>query len=238
MPKIVEGPKAKLMKETIPALRAKAKALNVSDYTKRTKENLVQSIMLAQARKKRGMGGAKPGRPVTRTIVDKKKTWKKEYGPDGTLVDITMPNLKRDNVSTDKFVKAMVKPSRRDYARPALLPGKRRSKNGNIYYEYRQNRADNSYYLQGTQDWEFLGQDELGKYEDLIFSTTYKWNIEEDVKNIAYNADQEYIRIPAIVDELPNNALMDFLKIDAFEGIIPLAKNKVYLLFDSNLILE
>ena len=42
MPKIVEGPKAKLMKETIPALRAKAKALNVSDYTKRTKENLVQ----------------------------------------------------------------------------------------------------------------------------------------------------------------------------------------------------
>jgi hypothetical protein len=37
---------------------------------------------------------------------------------------------------------------------------------------------------------------------------------------------------------LPNNALMDFLKIDAFEGIIPLAKNKVYLLFDSNLILE
>jgi hypothetical protein len=108
MPKIVEGPKAKLMKETIPALRAKAKALNVSDYTKRTKENLVQSIMLAQARKKRGMGGAKPGRPVTRTIVDKKKGGKKSMDPTVLWLMTTMPNLKRDNVSTDKFTRAMV----------------------------------------------------------------------------------------------------------------------------------
>lgn len=53
------GPKAKLMKMTITALRKKAKALGVSDYTKRTKENLVLSIMLAEARKKRGVTSAK-----------------------------------------------------------------------------------------------------------------------------------------------------------------------------------
>jgi hypothetical protein len=240
MPKIVEGPKAKLMKETIPALRAKAKALNVSDYTKRTKENLVQSIMLAQARKKRGMGGAKPGRPVTRTTVDKKKTWKKEYGPDGTLVDITMPNLKRDNVSTDKFTRAMVKPSRRDYARPALLPGKRRSKNGNIYYEYRQNRADNSYYLQGPGDWENIGQDELGKYEDLIFATTYKWSIMEDVENIELGENNNAIRIPALTPygRLTFGALEDLMKIDAFWGVEAIGKNKIYLFFDAHKILK
>lgn len=240
MPKVVEGPKAKLMKQTIPALRKKAKALGVSDYTKRTKENLVQSIMLAEARKKRGMG-AKPGRPVTKTIVDKRKTWNKIYDSDGRLVTIdTMDNLKRDFKSTDKFTRSSGKPSRRDFARPALLPGKRRSKNGNIYYEYRQNRADNSYYLQGPGDWENIGQDELGKYEDLIFATTHKWFIIEDVENIELGENQDAIRIPALTPygRLTFGALQDLIKIDAFWGIQAIGKNKIYLYFDANKILK
>jgi len=59
------GPKAKLMKLTIPALRKKAKALNVSDYTKRTKENLVQSIILGEARKNIGKVAKKKAAPKT-----------------------------------------------------------------------------------------------------------------------------------------------------------------------------
>ena len=59
------GPKAKLMKLTIPALRKKAKALNVSDYTKRTKENLVQSIILGEARKNIGKVAKKQAAPKT-----------------------------------------------------------------------------------------------------------------------------------------------------------------------------
>ena len=59
------GPKAKLMKLTIPALRKKAKALNVSDYTKRTKENLVQSIILGEARKNIGKVAKKQATPKT-----------------------------------------------------------------------------------------------------------------------------------------------------------------------------
>jgi hypothetical protein len=77
-----EGPKAKLMKQTIPALRKKAKALGVSDYTKRTKENLVQSIMLAEARKKRGTGMA--GRKAKLKPVPQKKVaeyvYNEKYG--------------------------------------------------------------------------------------------------------------------------------------------------------------
>jgi hypothetical protein len=81
--KTPEGPKAKLMKQTIPALRKKAKALGVSDYTKRTKENLVQSIMLAEARKKRGTVAAKK-KPV------KRKTMAAEYqtGKSNATYDI------------------------------------------------------------------------------------------------------------------------------------------------------
>lgn len=81
--KTPEGPKAKLMKQTIPALRKKAKALGVSDYTKRTKENLVQSIMLAEARKKRGTTAAKK-KPV------KRKTMAAEYqtGKSNATYDI------------------------------------------------------------------------------------------------------------------------------------------------------
>ena len=79
-----EGPKAKLMKQTIPALRKKAKALGVSEYTKRTKENLVQSIMLAEARKKRGTGMA--GRKAKLKPVPQKKVGEYVYGKDGRRV--------------------------------------------------------------------------------------------------------------------------------------------------------
>jgi hypothetical protein len=55
----VLGPKAKLMKLAVTTLRNKAKKLGVSDVSKRTKENLVQSIILGEARKKRGTAAGK-----------------------------------------------------------------------------------------------------------------------------------------------------------------------------------
>jgi len=53
------GPKATLMKLAVTTLRSKAKRLGISDVTKRSKENLAVSIMLAEARKKRGTTAGK-----------------------------------------------------------------------------------------------------------------------------------------------------------------------------------
>ena len=69
----VLGPKAKLMKLLVGTLRNKAKKLGISDVSKRTKENLAQSIMLAEARKKRG------------TAMGKKATAKKQPVPGAQI---------------------------------------------------------------------------------------------------------------------------------------------------------
>jgi hypothetical protein len=67
----VLGPKAKLMKLLVGTFRNKAKKLGISDVSKRTKENLAQSIiMLAEARKKRGTAmGKKPLQRLQRKLV-------------------------------------------------------------------------------------------------------------------------------------------------------------------------
>jgi hypothetical protein len=152
-----EGPKAKLMKQTIPALRKKAKALGVSDYTKRTKENLVQSIMLAEARKKRGTGMA--GRKAKLKPVPQKKVGRYEYSEKyGRTVrpQTSMPHGILNNEEHQarreairKFEKSHT-PTKKDEARFAMRPGKRISKNGNVYYEYRGNRADASIDMHGN----------------------------------------------------------------------------------------
>ena len=144
-----EGPKAKLMKQTIPALRKKAKALGVSDYTKRTKENLVQSIMLAEARKKRGTGMA--GRKAKLKPVPQKKVGRYEYSekygrtvkPQTSMPTATLntPEHEARREAIRKFENSHT-PSKADKGRFAMRPGKRISKNGNVYYEYRGNRAD------------------------------------------------------------------------------------------------
>jgi len=143
-----EGPKAKLMKQTIPALRKKAKALGVSDYTKRTKENLVVSIMLAEARKKRGTGMA--GRKAKLKPVPQKKVGEYKYDKGGRWVKpltampigiLNTPEHHERDVRIQKFKNSHT-PSKADKGRFAMRPGKRISKNGNVYYEYRGNRAD------------------------------------------------------------------------------------------------
>jgi hypothetical protein len=144
-----EGPKAKLMKQTIPALRKKAKALGVSDYTKRTKENLVQSIMLAEARKKRGTGMA--GRKAKLKPVPQKKVGRYEYSekygrtvrPQTSMPTaiLNTPEHEARREAIRKFEKSHT-PTKKDKGRFAMRPGKRISKNGNVYYEYRGNRAD------------------------------------------------------------------------------------------------
>ena len=121
----VLGPKAKLMKQLVSTLRNKAKKLGISDVSKRTKENLAQSIMLAEARKKKG------------TTLGKKATAKKKLvstrGADRQTPGTPNNSLKRDN------------------KRDAFAPGKRTSKSGNVYYERRRDRSDKPGQLAGEK---------------------------------------------------------------------------------------
>jgi len=118
----VLGPKAKLMKLLVGTLRNKAKKLGISDVAKRTKENLAQSIMLAEARKKKG------------TTLGKKATAKKRT--------MAAKDENRQTGSSD-FT--------RDYDRLALLPGRRTTETGSVYYERRKNRSDADRSFTGLQ---------------------------------------------------------------------------------------
>ena len=109
------GPKAKLMKLLVGTLRNKAKKLGISDFAKRTKENLAQSIMLAEARKKRG------------TTLGKKATAKKAASTRGA--DRQTKGTPNESIKADR-------------KRQALAPGRRVSKSGNVYSERRRDRSD------------------------------------------------------------------------------------------------
>jgi hypothetical protein len=116
------GPKAKLMKLQVATLRNKAKKLGISDVSKRTKENLVLSIMLAEARKKRG------------TAAGKKATAKK-----------SMAGVRQSTRQTGSSK------TTRDLKKRALAPGRRVSAAGNVYYERRKNRSDKPGQLAGEK---------------------------------------------------------------------------------------
>ena len=120
--KPVLGPKAKLMKLQVATLRNKAKALGISDVSKRTKENLVQSIILGEARKKRG------------TAAGKKATAKR-----------TAAGVRQSTRQTGSSKLS------RDLKKRALPPGRRVSKAGNVYYERRANRSDKPGQLAGEK---------------------------------------------------------------------------------------
>jgi len=120
--KPVLGPKAKLMKLAVTTLRNKAKALGVSDVSKRTKENLVQSIILGEARKKRG------------TAAGKKATAKR-----------AMAGVRQSTRQTGSSK------TTRDLKKRALAPGRRVSAAGNVYYERRENRSDKPGQLAGEK---------------------------------------------------------------------------------------
>lgn len=148
----VLGPKAKLMKLQVATLRNKAKKLGVSDVSKRTKENLVQSIILGEARKKRG------------TAAGKKATAKR-----------TMSAGVRQ--STRQTGSSKLK---RDLNKPALPPGRRVSKAGNVYYERRKNRSDKPGQLAGE------------KYQGWTNYWTWRWALEMIDEDYLYDLAQEY----------------------------------------------
>jgi hypothetical protein len=118
----VLGPKAKLMKLLVGTLRNKAKKLGISDVSKRTKENLAQSIMLAEARKKKG------------TTLGKKATAKKAASTRGA--DRQTKGTPNESIKADR-------------KRKALAPGRRVSKSGNVYSERRRDRSDKPGQLMG-----------------------------------------------------------------------------------------
>lgn len=126
----VLGPKAKLMKLLVGTLRNKAKKLGISDVAKRTKENLAQSIMLAEARKKRG------------TAMGKKATAKKAASTRGA--DRQTKGTPNDSLKADR-------------KRKALAPGRRVSKSGNVYSERRRDRSDKPGQLSlGSRDRDYI----------------------------------------------------------------------------------
>jgi len=126
----VLGPKAKLMKLLVGTLRNKAKKLGISDVSKRTKENLAQSIMLAEARKKRG------------TTLGKKATAKKAASTRGA--DRQTKGTPNDSLKADRKKKAMA-------------PGRRVSKSGNVYSERRRDRSDKIGQLSsGSRDRDYI----------------------------------------------------------------------------------
>ena len=141
----VLGPKAKLMKLLVGTLRNKAKKLGISDVSKRTKENLAQSIMLAEARKKRG------------TTLGKKATAKRKVSA----------------VATDRQTKGTPNDSiKADRKRKALAPGRRVSKSGNVYSERRRDRSDKPGQLYGpygsNNELSLLGYRECGMFAQLL----------------------------------------------------------------------
>jgi hypothetical protein len=79
--KPVLGPKAKLMKLAVTTLRNKAKKLGISDVSKRTKENLVQSIILGEARQKRGTTAGK------KATAKRKASTTRQTGTSSTAKD-------------------------------------------------------------------------------------------------------------------------------------------------------
>jgi len=126
----VLGPKAKLMKLLVGTLRTKAKKLGISDVSKRTKENLAQSIMLAEARKKRG------------TTLGKKATAKKAASTRGA--DRQTKGTPNESIKADR-------------KRNALPPGRRTSKSGNVYSERRRDRSDKPGQLSlGSRDRDYI----------------------------------------------------------------------------------
>ena len=141
----VLGPKAKLMKLLVGTLRNKAKKLGISDVSKRTKENLAQSIMLAEARKKRG------------TTLGKKATAKKAASTRGA--DRQTPGTPNNSL-------------KRDNQRNALPPGRRTSKSGNVYSERRRDRSDKPGQLYGpygsNNELSLLGYRECGMFAQLL----------------------------------------------------------------------
>ena len=199
-----QGPKAKLMAQTIPVLRKKAKALGVSDYTKRTKENLVVSIMLAEARKKRGTGMA--GRKAKLKPVPQKKVGEYVYGKDGRQVKslTRMPdgilNTPKDfekNYRIRKFKNSHT-PTPQDNGRFAMRPGKRISKNGNVYYEYRGNRADASVIMHGDEKHQgWTNYWTWRYYTEFIYGNETRWiefiddDAYESLFDLAYDIRQD-----------------------------------------------
>ena len=125
----VLGPKAKLMKLLVGTLRTKAKKLGISDVSKRTKENLAQSIMLAEARKKRG------------TAMGKKATAKKAASTRGA--DRQTPGTPNNSI-------------KRDANKTAMAPGRRTSKAGNVYSERRRDRSDKPGQLLGSTERDYI----------------------------------------------------------------------------------
>jgi hypothetical protein len=126
----VLGPKAKLMKQLVSTLRNKAKKLGISDVSKRTKENLAQSIMLAEARKKRG------------TAMGKKATAKKK------LVSTRGADRQTPGTPNNSL--------KRDANKNAMAPGRRTSKSGNVYYERRRDRSDKPGQLLGSTERDYI----------------------------------------------------------------------------------
>ncbi len=100
------GPKAKLMKKNVDQLKRQAKKLKVQNYSTKKKEQLVNSIMMAEARAKR-----KPG-------TKRKKAAPKSSAVKSVSTRVTMKGSGMKRNKPLKFNKMMRTPARNATRRP------------------------------------------------------------------------------------------------------------------------
>jgi len=115
------GPKALLMKKNVDQLKRKAKQLGVKNYSTKKKAQLVQSIMLAEARKKK-----KPTRKkaLTSKTSAKKKTRKISAG------------IARPNAAMVRALEVMPKGQRNRAMKMYGMAGRRNNKQMGEMVEY------------------------------------------------------------------------------------------------------
>lgn len=173
--KPVLGPKAKLMKLAVTTLRNKAKKLGISDVSKRTKENLVQSIILGEARKKRGTAAGKKATAKRATAGSTRQTGSSSTARDRARK--ALPPGRR--VSKTGRVYYERRKNRSD--KPGMLAGYNGWAN---YWTWKFNLElmPDSYFEDRIQDGEFSSLYELGQaikdYADELVSEVQGWAAE------------------------------------------------------------
>ena len=106
------GPKAKLMKSNVDTLKRKAKRLKVAGFSTKKKEQLVNSIMMAEARAKR-----KPGVTRKKKVVAKKPMMAQAQPPRGARPNMPMRKPVRTSVKSGVSISPKRK---RPMARPMM----------------------------------------------------------------------------------------------------------------------
>ena len=106
----VLGPKAKLMKKSVDQLKRQAKKLKIQGYSTKKKEQLVNSIMMAEARAKRKPGATRKKKAATGTVKKVTATvtmaQKKRIKPRGATMVKPKVKMRRSTMGQSYYYEA------------------------------------------------------------------------------------------------------------------------------------